>query len=481
MIDKTVLTTNYLVHLFFLSLFFGISTPNQAQNASFFEKIDALPQNAINDIALGNDKQLWVASEQGLINLSFDSLTNDFQSTILLKKGISKLFISPKNEKYLATYQGEIFKENAQGNFQTPLHSLQSTSISTDLKQDKNETLWLSTFGDGLWSLNANGQKTQLTKKNSKLLSDKIYALHIDEEQSKWLATDKGLCKYSAYKKWQKFKFIKQATAICEYQNSLWVAGSNQNGKNVIFQFQDFETWIEIPLPSTLTYGRITGIDFDKQGKLWLTSHVVASFDQKNWQIYDKQNGFASRSALCILLESENVWVGTEGKGLLAKIKNKPAPNPFKTNTNVNINLVDSTQNTLSNLQKTQQAKKDSSKIFKVDFTIPQRLNIEFERSKASLKAAYYSDLDKLAETILKNPTVKIRLLGHTDNVGNPILNMKLSKERAETVKKYLIEKGGLEADKIQVIGYGGSRPVEVNTQEVQRKKNRRVEVLFVQ
>ena len=97
------------------------------------------------------------------------------------------------------------------------------------------------------------------------------------------------------------------------------------------------------------------------------------------------------------------------------------------------------------------------------------------------MKATYYSDLDKLTETVLKNPTIKIRLLGHTDNVGNPILNMKLSKERAETVKRYLIEKGGLEANKIQVIGYGGSRPIEVNTQEAQRKKNRRVEVLFVQ
>ena len=58
---------------------------------------------------------------------------------------------------------------------------------------------------------------------------------------------------------------------------------------------------------------------------------------------------------------------------------------------------------------------------------------------------------------------------------------MKLSKARAEAVKKYLVETGGLTADKIQVIGYGGSRPVEVNIQEAQRKKNRRVEVLFVQ
>ena len=65
---------------------------------------------------------------------------------------------------------------------------------------------------------------------------------------------------------------------------------------------------------------------------------------------------------------------------------------------------------------------------------------------------------------------------GHTDSIGSQSYNLKLSRKRAASVARYLIEKG-IPAAKIRTVGYGESRPLYPNDTEEHRSKNRRVEI----
>ncbi|MDN5204426.1 OmpA family protein [Fulvivirgaceae bacterium BMA10] len=101
--------------------------------------------------------------------------------------------------------------------------------------------------------------------------------------------------------------------------------------------------------------------------------------------------------------------------------------------------------------------------------------NVFFVRSKPILKESSYPELDKLANMLLENASLRIELAGHTDNLGSPRLNLDLSEQRVNTVKNYLITKGIAES-RISGKGYGGSKPIADNSTEDTRKLNRRVE-----
>ena len=75
-----------------------------------------------------------------------------------------------------------------------------------------------------------------------------------------------------------------------------------------------------------------------------------------------------------------------------------------------------------------------------------------------------------------KNPDVKVTITGHTDNVGSAAANMKLSQNRANNIKKMLVEKG-IPANRIAAIGKGETEPAESNATPEGRAKNRRIEI----
>jgi OOP family OmpA-OmpF porin len=98
-----------------------------------------------------------------------------------------------------------------------------------------------------------------------------------------------------------------------------------------------------------------------------------------------------------------------------------------------------------------------------------------FERSKPVLLASSYDELDMVVDFLKENPKVEILLEGHTDNQGRHDLNMKLSRERTNVVKAYIVSKG-IEDRRIATKGYGGTRPIADNDSEDSRALNRRVE-----
>ncbi|SET92871.1 WD40-like Beta Propeller Repeat [Hymenobacter actinosclerus] len=116
--------------------------------------------------------------------------------------------------------------------------------------------------------------------------------------------------------------------------------------------------------------------------------------------------------------------------------------------------------------------------LYLVPFAVGQTIklnNIFFTQSKYYLRENSYPELLRLVAILKEYPQIEIRLEGHTDNQGDPQLNVKLSLDRVNEVKKYLVQKG-ISGNRISTEGFGGSKPVASNDQEETRKLNRRVE-----
>ncbi|QTE38254.1 OmpA family protein [Mucilaginibacter gossypii] len=100
--------------------------------------------------------------------------------------------------------------------------------------------------------------------------------------------------------------------------------------------------------------------------------------------------------------------------------------------------------------------------------------NLEFDLGKATIRAHSYPSLDRVAQ-LLVDKNFSLKLAGHTDNTGSADLNMRLSKDRAESVKSYLASKGA-NPSRIEATGYGQTQPIATNKTAAGRQANRRVE-----
>lgn len=100
--------------------------------------------------------------------------------------------------------------------------------------------------------------------------------------------------------------------------------------------------------------------------------------------------------------------------------------------------------------------------------------NLEFDFGKATIRSKSYPTLNRVS-ALLMEKNFSLKLAGHTDNVGSDASNMKLSKDRAESVKAYLVSQGA-NASRIEAVGYGESQPIATNGTAAGRQANRRVE-----
>lgn len=100
--------------------------------------------------------------------------------------------------------------------------------------------------------------------------------------------------------------------------------------------------------------------------------------------------------------------------------------------------------------------------------------NLEFDLGKSTIRSTSYPSLNSVAALLIEK-NFSLKLAGHTDNTGSMQTNMRLSKERAEAVKSYLVSKGA-NASRIEATGYGPTQPIATNATADGRQQNRRVE-----
>lgn len=107
--------------------------------------------------------------------------------------------------------------------------------------------------------------------------------------------------------------------------------------------------------------------------------------------------------------------------------------------------------------------------------------SINFDTGKDTIKPQSYPVLDQVAKLLNEHPEMKrIRVEGHTDNVGNATYNKELSQRRAQSVVRYLVSKGVAES-RLVPAGYGFEQPIASNATALGRAKNRRVAFTVLQ
>lgn len=109
-----------------------------------------------------------------------------------------------------------------------------------------------------------------------------------------------------------------------------------------------------------------------------------------------------------------------------------------------------------------------------IDLIMPG--NITFPTAQSTIKPDFYATLNSVAKTLKEFNKTSITVAGHTDNVGRDDYNMKLSQDRANSVAQYLMSQG-VPAARINAVGFGKTKPIADNSNEVGRAQNRRVEI----
>lgn len=114
-----------------------------------------------------------------------------------------------------------------------------------------------------------------------------------------------------------------------------------------------------------------------------------------------------------------------------------------------------------------------------IEYDLPQSItlsNLQFETGKSNLKPESIPQLEQLVDYLMRKTTILIRIVGHTDNVGDEFANLQLSQSRADVVKDYLVNHG-ISATRVQSKGMGETLPIADNNTSEGRAKNRRTEV----
>lgn len=194
----------------------------------------------------------------------------------------------------------------------------------------------------------------------------------------------------------------------------------------------------------------------------------------KRWEAFDYElacaelcgkGHFSMRRLVKIVSEEEyEDWLTTQNSYYLSSIRNTPN-DPFEgqlLDTEIKARKTEFNDN----LQKALSSETD--KIVKLQY-------ISYETGSARLTALSRYELDNVVAALNKYPALTIEVAGHTDNTGETESNQNLSQRRAQTVADYLTGKG-ISADRLQVVGYGDTKPTDTNDTAIGRENNRRTE-----
>lgn len=102
--------------------------------------------------------------------------------------------------------------------------------------------------------------------------------------------------------------------------------------------------------------------------------------------------------------------------------------------------------------------------------------DVSFDLDSDVVRPGLYNELDRIAQIMIKYPQTSILVEGHTDSTGSETYNQQLSERRANGVKNLLVQRG-VQTSRVNILGYGESRPVATNDTPEGRQMNRRVEI----
>lgn len=134
----------------------------------------------------------------------------------------------------------------------------------------------------------------------------------------------------------------------------------------------------------------------------------------------------------------------------------------------------------LTNLKQYTEIKRDLYLVPIEEGTQAELNNLFFDYAVSTLRPESFPELNRIAQMLIDNPSMTIRLEGHTDNRGGHDYNQRLSDARAQAVLEYIQKRGNINSSRMSSLGYGETKPVDTNDTDDGRQNNRRVEIIIL-
>ncbi len=412
---------------------------------SQFEKIN--PNASIQNIYIDNDNIKWIATSKDLYKITADhtieSIQCEIDNLVLLRQhGGNANLIIPKNQ--LRHFKAA---DNATSN-------VYSDNINTTFFDKTKKMLWLGTSQSGMYRyhINANLRLVErLNIKNSQLHSNKINSILVDKYGREWIATDGGVL-YGEKKKWKAYHEGKKILLIKELNDDVWIVAENE-----IWLVDKTNNWQSLDVKLILSKKNIRDMVCAKNGELWIASDILSCYDRttKESIIINQSQALSKSKITCLSFDQKNkLWIGTANNGVFTIEKKQESIVKNKT-------------------QLFQGQAISKGQIITLD-------KVYFEADSTALSYTSIPIIQDLYQFLKGNPTVKIEVGGHTNNIPEDSYCNQLSTQRAQSVANYLIQKG-ISSQRVQYRGYGKNQPIATNDSKEGRRRNQRVEIKILE
>lgn len=417
-----------------------------------------LSSNYVNQSVSVKDK-IYFASEHGLTVWDIKGQTKEILTRTqgLPFDEINHIALDPHQNIWIGSYRGEVAKVSLDG---IPLF-FKKIDFDSDAPEKclitgfafLGKTAWVATNGNGLYQMDIE-LENESAHPVKPFINQNINALAMDAHQTLWVANDKGLFLLPYNKrKAKRFKVIDEASAIFKIpnENIFYVAGKTK-GQYHLYIINQERIVLRVPFP--VIKSKINTISLAPDGDIWLGADQLVRYkkDIHQYDLYKKEHGIDLPAYFsCISFVKDRIIVGTTDKGVFTDIDIKTNETPQESVDYEGVSL-------------------------KIGDQVPIS-DIMFES-----KTVNFIDtlaVHKLLTFLQTNPKTIVEISGHTDNIGNPKELYDLSEARVKAVKNWLTERGVAE-NRIQLIWYGGSKPIASNDTDASRRRNRRVEVRVV-
>jgi len=477
------------------------------------------PEGQINSIAIDQNDTKWVATENGLVAFYADSTVRTFNRAgkydSLIDK-VSSIRFDDKGTIWLGTFSNDIVSVvnlDAYGEYiwhtEIPTFSNKSfyiNSIDVDSKGGK----WIATAEGGLWHIAANNKKTLYNRESDpNIPSDRINAVTVDNDDVVWVGTSAGMFNI----KNGKFKDAFDVTnSGYGYDNvlhidlkpdgNLCVTALNSKGKQFLVCNQEM-----FRMSKRVTKSRnfrFNDVLVTPNENVWIAGNDgVVKFSRDEVPIfYNQDSGLVVSAVTALAYDINNdIWLGTPEDGLFKmQFKTIEIPKeaeivavveevkPVELETKIEVEEPEIKLETEIVKPNIEIAKIEVPKVIfnKKEIKKGEAIsleNIEFNIKSYSLNNA--EGVQALVDFMKENPKVRIEISGHTDKDPHPShpsyariakQQLDLSRQRVETVYKYLTDRG-IDPSRIEKKAYGGTKPlVKFNSAE-----NRRVEMKILE
>lgn len=520
---------NSLFLTLFLLLFCSITSFAQDnKTAEVIEKLEfrnisknrtGFPEGQINSIAIDQNDTKWVATENGLVAFYADSTVRTFNRAdkydSLIDK-VSSIRFDNKGTIWLGTFSNDIVSVvnlDAYGEYiwhtEIPTFSNKSfyiNSIDVDSKGGK----WIATAEGGVWYISPNNKKTLYNRESEpNIPSDVINAVTVDNNDVVWVGTNAGMFNIKNGKFQDAFDVTDSGYGYdnilhidLKPDGNLCITALNRKGKQFLVCNQEmFQMSKRVTKSSNF---RFNDVLITPNENVWIAGNEgIIKFSKEEEPIfYDQDSGLVVSAVTALAYDiNGDIWLGTSKEGLF-KMQFKQIEVPkeaeivavVKEKTKIDVENV--LKNETPEVKLETEVVQPTIEIAKIE--VPKVIfnkkeikkgesvsleNIEFNIKSYSLNNA--EGVQTVLDFMKENPKVRIELSGHTDKDPHPAhpsyariakQQLDLSRQRVETVYRYLIDRG-IDPSRIEKKAYGGTKPlVNFNAAE-----NRRVEMKILE